>query len=62
MERELWLALYKLARNCAPPRWWETVVFFRFRGRGRVLVGRAARATDGLGVQTEQLAEGLVAR
>lgn len=61
MERELWRALYQLARRCAPAQPWEVVRFFRLRGSGGVLVGGAARATSQLGLRSGELASGIVA-
>ena len=50
MERELWLVLYKLARDCDPAPWWATTTFFRPGGRGGVPLGGAPRPTDLLGL------------
>ena len=50
MERELWSALYKLARDCDPAPWWAVTVFFRFGDRGRLPLGCRSRSTDELGL------------
>jgi hypothetical protein len=50
MERELWLALYHLARDCDSSPWWVLTKFFRLGDRGRLLVGSRSRSTDMLGL------------
>lgn len=40
MERELWSALYRLARACDPAPYWLNVTFFRLRDCRGVPVGR----------------------
>ena len=50
MERELWLALYKLARDCGAAPWWALTKFFRLGDRERLFVGRRSRSTDKLGL------------
>jgi hypothetical protein len=50
MERELWLALYKLARDCGSSPWWALTKFFRLGDRGRLPVGGVARSSYRLGV------------
>lgn len=60
MERELWLALYKVARECDPAGWWVTTKFFRLGDRERLSVGGASRSSDALGVRARELAQRLV--
>ena len=50
MERELWLVLYKLARDCDPSPWWALTKFFRLGDRERLFVGGCSRSTDNLGL------------
>lgn len=50
MERELWLALYKLSRELGGSPWFAVTKFFRLGDRGRLLVGGAPRSTDSLGL------------
>ena len=50
MERELWLTLYKLARDCGAAPWWALTKFFRLGDRERLFVGRRSRSTDKLGL------------
>lgn len=50
MERELWLALYKLARECDPAPWWAMTRFFRLGDRGCLPLGSHSRSTDLLGL------------
>lgn len=50
MERELWLVLYELARQCDPAPWWAVTEFFRLRGRGGLPLGGAPRPTHLLGL------------
>lgn len=56
MERELWSALYQLARKCDPAPWWDNVRFFRLQGRECVPLGGAARTARDMGLRCEQLA------
>lgn len=46
MERELWLALYKLARDCDASPWWAVTTFFRLGDRERLPLGGHSRSTD----------------
>ena len=39
MERELWLALYKLLRKLGESPWFALTKFFRLGSRSRLLVG-----------------------
>jgi len=50
MERELWQALYQLARSIDPAPWWSLGTFFRLRGRGRLSLGGVARPAGELGL------------
>ncbi len=50
MERELWIALYKLAQQCDSNPWWATTKFFRLGDRGGLPLGSHSRSTDLLGV------------
>ena len=56
MERELWIALYKLARDVDPAPWWAVTTFFRLGDRERLFVGSGSRSTDPLGLRGGQLA------
>jgi hypothetical protein len=56
MERELWLALYKLVREFGASPWLAVTKFFRLGDRGRLPVGRHPRSTDELGVRSDELA------
>jgi hypothetical protein len=56
MERELWIALYQLARACDNAAWWQLGKFFRLRDRGGLPVGGTPRSTDKLVVQERELA------
>ncbi|WDI40016.1 hypothetical protein [Bremerella sp. P1] len=56
MERELWIALYKLARQCDANPWWAMTKFFRLGDRERLLVGGYSRSTNLLGMRAGQLA------
>ena len=56
MERELWLALYKLARDLGASPWFAVTKFFRLGDRGRLPVGGDPRSTDLLGLPVEELA------
>ena len=60
MERELWLALYKLVRELGTSPWFSVTKFFRLGDRGRLLVGSGSRSTGKLGVRSGELASGLV--
>lgn len=62
MERELWLALYKLGRRLDPSHWWTLTKFFRLGDCGRLLVGGDPRSTYLLGLSRNQLAQRLVAQ
>jgi hypothetical protein len=50
MERELWLALYKLSRELGGSPWFAVTRFFRLGDRGRLPVGGDPRSTYPLGV------------
>ena len=56
MERELWLVLYRIARECDPRPWWAVTQFFRLGDRGSVPLGSDPRSTDVLGLQPSELA------
>jgi hypothetical protein len=56
MERELWLALYKLVRELGGSPWFPLTKFFRLGDRGRLPVGRGSRSTSELGVRRDELA------
>lgn len=56
MERELWLALYKLSRELGGSPWFAVTRFFRLGDRGCLLVGGDPRSTYQLGVQIDELA------
>lgn len=56
MERELWLALYKLSREFGGSPWFAVTRFFRLGDRGRVPVGGDPRSTYQLGVCSDELA------
>ena len=50
MERELWLALYKLARGLGASPWSAVTKFFRLGDRGDLPVGGDPRSTNELGL------------
>ena len=50
MERELWLALYRLVRDLGASPWFAVTKFFRLGDRGRLPLGGGARSTYKLGV------------
>lgn len=50
MERELWLALYRLSRELGGSPWFAVTKFFRLGDRGRLLMGGASRSSDSLGL------------
>jgi hypothetical protein len=56
MERELWLALYKLLRSLGSSPWFGVTKFFRLGDRGRSALGGDPRSTNELGVSVDQLA------
>lgn len=60
MERELWLALYKVLRELGTSPWFVVTKFFRLGDRGRLPVGGDPRSTYELGVQGGQLASRFV--
>ena len=60
MERELWLALYKLVRELGTSPWFSLTKFFRLGDRGRLPVGSGSRSTSELGVRPRELARGPV--
>ena len=56
MERELWLALYKLLRALGASPWFAVTDFFRLGDRGRLPLGGDPRSTDPLGLSVQELA------
>jgi hypothetical protein len=50
MERELWLALYKVVRELGASPWFAATKFFRLGDRGRLFVGGNPRSTYQLGM------------
>lgn len=56
MERELWLALYKLSREFGGSPWFAVTRFFRLGDRGRLPMGGDPRSTYQLGVRSGELA------
>jgi hypothetical protein len=56
MERELWLALYKLVRELGMSPWFSLAKFFRLGDRGRLPLGSGPRSTSKLGLRVGELA------